>query len=77
MQNRPFRRLKYMFLRDYGSIFSLLQNLMGIIRVFHIYAFPFQYVCKVLWANSDRPEHEFWDVVAAHKLSMIAGVGGG
>ena len=29
-----------------------------------------QHISKLLRTNGDRPSHEFWDVVALHKLSV-------
>ena len=44
--------------------------------VFHVYAIALQNVCEFLWTDGDRTFHEFRDVVAAHELPVIVGVGG-
>ena len=44
--------------------------------VFHVYAISLQNVCEFLWTDGDRTFHELRDVVAAHELPVIVGVGG-
>ena len=57
----------------FGGLLALLSQPPDIL---HVDAIPFQHVGKFLWRDGDRPAHELRDVVAAHELPVIVGIGG-